>query len=436
MTDKKIDFEYVFSGTNMMNLLPFKSKENHTDDYNELKMKVIEDGVKLVKEACKDIFPEFNIRTSILFNAYVETKKGPGYNQYNNVGFDSLYADSGGLQVITQGAVLDDEMKRNIYEIQKHSEYAFCFDEIPVEIKDGLTISGGGRSNYSMKQFDAARFKECAIKTGQNVYEQLQSFEGTNTKAFQIIQGNTYQDMIDWMRYGAPEIKHLDKLAGLAPSVACMGNGELESCDMLMACKTIFDEFEDVNRRLHLLGFGAPNRLLPAILLMKSGFLENINVSFDSSSNAMAMMMGNYKIDGLGVSDNVSIKKSLSLFVGFFDEIFKKYIGEYDQDELVEYIFERIRYTTKIEDDAFSVKQKFVPINGSIIPLYCTWLNIGFFKHSRKLVDENYGQTAIGLLSEVHTVDDYLHWRRQFKSSVKSVRMYRKRESDLGDLFG
>ena len=169
---------------------------------------------------------------------------------------------------------------------------------------------------------------------------------------------------------------------------------------------------------------------------MKSGFLENINVSFDSSSNAMAMMMGNYKIDGLGVSDNVSIKKSLSLFVGFFDEIFKKYIGEYDQDELVEYIFERIRYTTKIEDDAFSVKPKFVPINGSIIPLYCTWLNIGFFKHSRKLVDENYGQTAIGLLSEVHTVDDYLHWRRQFKSSVKSVRMYRKRESDLGDLFG
>ena len=93
MTNQKVDFEYVFSGTNMMNLLPFKKKDNHTQEYNDLKMKVITDGVLMIKKECAEMFNEFNVKTSILYNAYVEPKKGDGYNNYNNVGFDDLYAE-------------------------------------------------------------------------------------------------------------------------------------------------------------------------------------------------------------------------------------------------------------------------------------------------------------------------------------------------------
>lgn len=435
---KKVDFEYVFSGTNMMNLLPFKKKDNHTPDYNDLKMQIITDGVLMVKETCREMFTEFNVKTSILYNAYVEHKKGIGYNHYNNVGFDDLYADSGGLQVVTQGSELTEELKLKIYEQQKNAKYAFCFDEIPVENKSGVTaLAGGGRANVSMKQFDYARFKDCAERTGYNINNQLNAFNGTNTQGFYIVQGNTYKDMVDWVRWGAKNVVNLDHLAGIAPADTCMGNGELESCDMIMACRIIYNEFENINKRMHLLGVGAPNRMLPVIQLMKSGFLDNVNISFDSSSNAMAMMNGNFKNDGVSAKNPKDIEKSIENFIIYFKPMFTKYVGEFDNIELRDYIVSKLRFFTKIEDDAFNEKPHFVPITGSIVPLYCTWLNIGFFKQCKLMIeDEALSQTAIGLLSEVQTPEDYIHWRNQFKNHIKSVRMYRKREEDLSSLFG
>jgi hypothetical protein len=438
VTNQKVDFEYVFSGTNMMNLLPFKKKDNHTQEYNDLKMKVITDGVLMIKKECAEMFNEFNVKTSILYNAYVEPKKGDGYNNYNNVGFDDLYADSGGLQVVTQGSELTEELKLKIYEQQKNAKYAFCFDEIPVENKSGVTaLAGGGRANVSMKQFDYSRFKECAERTGVNINNQLNAFEGTNTQGFYIVQGNTYQDMVDWVRWGGKKIHNLDYLAGIAPADTCMGNGELESCDMIMASRIIYDEFENINKRMHLLGIGAPTRMLPVIQLMKSGFLENVNISFDSSSNAMAMMNGNFKNDGISAKNPKDIEKSIESFIVFFKPMFKEYIGEFDNIELRDYIVSKLRFFTKIEDDAFSEKPHFVPITGSIVPLYCAWLNIGFFKQCKNMIsDQKLSQTAIGLLSEVRSPEDYIHWRTQFKNHIKSARMYRKRDVDLSDFFG
>lgn len=437
MTNQKVDFEYVFSGTNMMNLLPFKKKENHTKEYNDLKMKVITEGVQMVKETCRQMFTEFNVKTSILYNAYVEPKKGEGYNYYNNAGFDDLYADSGGLQVVTQGSELTEDLKLKIYEQQKNAKYAFCFDEIPVENKGGVTaLAGGGRANVSMKQYDYSRFKECAERTGININNQLESFNGTNTQGFYIVQGNTYQDMIDWVRWGSKEIHNLDHLAGIAPADTCMGNGELESCDMIMACRIIYDEFEDINKRMHLLGVGAPTRMLPVIQLMKSGFLDNVNISFDSSSNAMAMMNGNFKNDGISAKSPKDIERSIESFIEYFKPLFKNYIGDFDNIELRDHIVDRLRFFTKIEDDAFIDNPKFVPVTGSIVPLYCTWLNIGFFNQCKRMIeDEKLSQTAIGLLSEVQTPEDYIHWRNQFKTYIKSARMYRKRDEDLSSLF-
>lgn len=433
-----VDLEYVFSGTGMMRFTLFKSKEYVSDEYNENKVRMITKGVAQIKQTCKDVFPEFNVKTSLLYNAYVESSFGNFYKTYNNFGFDHLYADSGGLQVITTGKQLTEDLKLQIYENQKNADYGFCFDEIPVENK-GIALSGGGRANVSSKHFNNSRFVDCAIKTGNNINHQLKAFNGTNTSVFYIVQGNTYQDMYTWFKEGYNQLEYKNNIAGIAPADTCMGNGELESCDMLMASKLIFQEFEELEKRIHLLGIGSPTRMLPVLLLSKSGFLDNVNISFDSSSNAMAYVMGKFKdADGNSANNKIQINKSISDFLDYFDELFKSEVPTYKKDVLYNYIVDNdiLRTCGKITDQGSIDLPEYNTITSAFIPLYTTWLNIGFFKRCRYMLeDKKIMSSAIGMLQHVKTTEDYLYWRRQYSSNIKSARMDRKPKLDITSLF-
>lgn len=71
-----------------------------------------------------------------LFNGYVEAGEGEILSKIiSPSSVSSVHADSGGLQVISRGFQITEEMKRSVYEVQaKYSNVAMSFDEIPVTV--------------------------------------------------------------------------------------------------------------------------------------------------------------------------------------------------------------------------------------------------------------------------------------------------------------
>lgn len=437
---QKVKIDYVFSGTLMLRVVPFKSKPFYSDDYHDKKKKIIIEGLEIIHNKYSEIFPQFEISTSLLYNAFTENRLGIDYKEHERNGFNSIYADSGGLQVVTRNMQLTEELKLKVYEQQKNADYAFCFDNIPVELKEGATLDGGNRSQVGTKQFISSRFKQCAYETAENIKIQLKSLENSDTKVYYIVQGNTYQDMIDWVRYGSEILtdEELSKLEGIAPADTCMGNGDLETCDMLYAAREILDLFPMIKKKIHLLGVGSTSRFLPALKLIDSKFLDGIDISFDSSTNSMCMVMGNFKDDtGYTAKNDKEIKDVFLKFVNFYDSILTKYITNYNQNDLVDFIIKNLRFIGNIENNAFDEEkyEKYRNIAGVIVPFFCLWQNIGFFNVCKeKLNDQK--PTPINLLSHVHTKEEYLSWRREFKNLVKSKRMYRKdNDFSIDDFF-
>jgi len=74
-----------------------------------------------------------------------------------------------------------------------------------------------------------------------------------------IVQGNRWEDMVEWFDYIVGEIpaslQH--RIAGIATADTCMGNGELESIEMLRAVRAIHDRYGPAyTNHVHLLGVG------------------------------------------------------------------------------------------------------------------------------------------------------------------------------------
>lgn len=438
MKIEKTKIDYVFSGTLMLRIVPFKSKTYYSDAYHERKKKIIIEGLEIIQNKYSEIFPQFDISTSLLYNAFTENRLGIDYKEHNRNGFKSIYADSGGLQVVTRNMQLTDELKLKVYEQQKNADYAFCFDNIPVELKEGATLDGGNRSQVGTKQFITSRFKECAYETAQNIKIQLKSLEGSDTKVYYIVQGNTYQDMIDWVKYGAEILteEELSKLEGIAPADTCMGNGDLETCDMLYAAREILDSFPMIKKKIHLLGVGSTSRFLPVLKLIDSKFLEGIDISFDSSTNSMSMVMGNFKDEtGYSAKNDKEIKEVFLKFADFYDSIFSKYVPEYNKSDFADFIIENLRFIGNIENKAMEAHPEYEIVAGVVVPFFCLWQNIGFFNVCKEQLHDQ-TPTPINLLSHVQSKEDYLMWRREFKSLVRSKRMYRK-DSDfsINDFF-
>ena len=85
-----------------------------------------------------------------------------------------IHADSGGLQIVTQGMVITDELKDKVYENQAEwADVGMCFDEIPVI----LTGDRSDRNDTKARFFDFENYEELARKTGRNVKRQLEIFD-------------------------------------------------------------------------------------------------------------------------------------------------------------------------------------------------------------------------------------------------------------------
>lgn len=333
------NFEYVMSGLSLTRVINGLDTSPFFPVFVDLACEITADTVSKLETHNQHT-------TSIisgLYNAFTENVYGKKIQNRRKMGLSNIYADSGGLQIITAGKTITPELKRKVYETQTLADFGFCFDTIPLERVTPVRTKSE-RSNTSNKLFRVENLVSSAEQTGKDILEQLTYFEtsGSHTKGFVIVQGNNPDDMVTWFSTIIEMIPDSlkSRIQGIALADTCMGNGTLETVDMLIAAKRIAEKYGTVyTQHIHLLGVGAINRMLPVILLMKSGYLDFIeHISYDSTTHTDSLIKGRYFHQGKFIDVPAYRAKNS---VEFFDRLYARY----------ENIFSRYFSLDKYKDD-------------------------------------------------------------------------------------
>ncbi len=436
-------FDYVFSGPSFLRIGPSKPEES---EYVTISI----DCLNQFRDIIKSLDSTIQLEMSILFNAYTEEVVGNWILDNNKYGFESVYSDSGGLQVVTLGKTITDEVKQKVYKTQSRSDFAMCFDEIPCRIREGADKTNS-RALVHSRVYYPEEMIACAIKTANNIKEQIEILVklNSNAKVFYIIQGNTEDDMVEWFKQGIAVLDnwHWDHIAGLAFGSVCMGNGIQESCDMMAAYHRIRKLYTDeyTKNHIHFLGVGSANRLMPLIYLMKSGFLDDkVRVSFDSTSFGVNHVMGRF-LDTTGQLSRADVKNFSKMFGDIFDTFettFRKYKPTVDRDEIIDHF---IKYSRSVSDTINFAPEK----NRDIIRTTCTlaicYQLIGFIKQLKEIHDTNgeikrksqANTMAMYNLQFIKTLTDYNEWKKVNLSwyNNSTTRVYRQVANDKVNYF-
>jgi len=326
MVDKK-SLDYVISACGMMGVLSPDHEAPWFPVYKEATQSLMGSLKSRIAETCHNTRP----LVSTLYNAYTEKNHVHDFERLDNLGSDAVYADSGGLQIVTAGKTITEEMKQQIYKTQTYADYAMCFDVIPLS-SVSLTRTRNERSNVGNKVFHYGRLQESAHATGDNVKSQTTYFRTHNakTKAIIIVQGNSADDMVEFFKGVISRLssEDYDNIGGMAVADTCIGNGELESIEMLRAAKRI-SEFchPNIRRHLHVLGVGSISRMRPILYLLKSGYLDKFErVSYDSSSHTSTFQYGLLKLNGtcksIGSYKTPAVDKQFRSVYNMFNDTF------------------------------------------------------------------------------------------------------------------
>lgn len=270
-------YEYVCSGTAFLRL---GAEQCDMPEVNEMILNMFNRIVNNIN----------NHSFSLLYNGFTEKTFGPKLQKYRS-GIDKIHADSGGLQIITRGLDNTPELREKVYINQAtFADIGMAFDEIPVKAtKDGKSSKIDTKRRY----FDKDNFESYAEKTGQNVKAQIVKFKElkSNCKPFVIIQGASLDTYLQWADILKEEIteEHIDHVGGVAMGSAALGMGQLE--DVKRAFYATIMPFEKPYN-LHVLGVGALRRMLPYILFKQTGLLNNIHISYDSTTHSMSIDNG------------------------------------------------------------------------------------------------------------------------------------------------
>lgn len=285
-----IKFEYVASG---MAHLRFNSpKFLDESDKNG------QETINIIRKFVSKINTEEN-KFSILFNGYTERRLGEIISNKLSDITNDIYSDSGGLQVVTTGAKLTNEIKNNVYKTQaEFSSIGMSFDEIPVVIQ-GETST---RNDMTTRYFDPDILIEKARQSGKNLLEQINYFIDckTKTKPMIILQGNNFETYKIWLEEIC-NVVGLDKLKyikGIASGAAALGQKPLEDVErMFILCQLQYPK-ELSSYHIHMLGVGSQSRLFPIKSMLKANLLnEEKLISYDSTTHTSALSLGNYYYD-------------------------------------------------------------------------------------------------------------------------------------------
>lgn len=423
------NLSYVFSAPAMLRLQPCVWAKENPEDWLRVRASIAS-SLDVIRRKTTAITGE-TVLISLLFNAFTEDTIGQYINDMDRYGFDQLYADSGGLQMVTTNKTITPQLKSQIYGVQKLANFGFCFDEIPLGLKEGVDPeTGKHRSQTASKLFRQGEFDACIASTAQNIKEQTEAFMGSSTKAFYILQGNSSEEMYRWFEGGTKVLgaEHYAHLQGLAPADTCIGNGEMESVEMLSACHRLRNDFgaERTGNHIHFLGVGSPSRLLPALYLSQGGYLDpNIHVSFDSSTASMSLIMGNLT-SASGRRVRRGILETVNFMMEFYDDmhdVVAEFCGEVDREEFYQHALKNYKSIADMINLAPPQMAVWVRAAITVMPL---WQVTGFFQQAVDRINAPESQyAALGFLREVKTEDDMQAWRRQFSKYLKSSRIDR-----------
>lgn len=438
----KISLEYVISALGATQIFSKSLYENHFDMLKEGLHSSMDILRRNIETYCKNTEPAI----STLFNAYTEHNIIPRLKKLDNLGARAIYSDSGGLQIVTAGKQNTPEIKDKIYRIQAASDYAMCFDEIPLE-KTTTVRTINERSNIGNKIFDQSRHGESGAQTGENIKKQIAVFRElkSKTKIIMIIQGNNAQDMLHYYQQIVATFNEEDYqyIGGMAVADTCLGNGELESIEMLKGARAISQVCHpNVAHHLHILGVGSIYRMRPILYLIKSGYLNTFNhVSYDSSSHTCTFRFGLLKLNGtclpLGL---VRTPEGESHFNNVYE-----YFSDYLKPKLtVDQFFDIILLDGKTPWSGANVKKNAEKLNEELKVvamlgnMFHTYFQVGnFISCLDDVLTEKRRHDSIGYLRKVKTEEDMNSWFRDLKAHVNSRRIVRKENhATLLSLFG
>ena len=382
---------------------------------------------------------------SCLFNAHTEKQYGPQVNEFYKQ-WHKIHSDSGGLQIITQGLTITEQMKLDVYDVQsKWSDIAMSFDEIPIV----LTGKTSGRNDTEDRFFDAANFTDYAKRTGENIRKQIEfivDHDRMRCKPLLIIQGNcvdTYKQWLDVLLETIPDELH-KYIGGISLGAAGLGTGPLEDIERMFSF-TQLEAPDHIKNTLHILGVGSVKRLLPAVMFKRSGMLDGVHVSYDSTSHTSGVTMGHYY--SYDFKGNRKFPVTFSRFSEQIMRDIERYFG-FDLDPII--FMDSIRLSNKAfadrhgePDDAMNelrLKISFGFICASIL---------NFARHVDEITTDEYSLTEFvqeqGLnpmlhLRDVNDMATWNDWKRNFGKKVQSRRIRHLSEannqSNLFDLAG
>lgn len=420
--------EYVFSAVDQ----GFYLKESPGVLEGTLAMtKIFKDDVR---SHCKHYNPEI----SLLYNAYTEKKLIDKFKSLKNLETRAIYADSGGLQIVTRGKEITEKVKDQIYLDQAYADYGMCFDVMPITKSNATKKqTRNERSNMGSRIFHPSLHKEAGRLTGVNVKKQIASYRkiGAKTKAIIIVQGNTFEEMVMYYEQIAKQLKDedYDHIGGMAISGACIGRGELESIEILRAAHLISKKAHgNISKHFHLLGIGSIARMKSVIYLKRSGYLDSFDhISFDSTSHTSTMTYGLMKLNGgckaLGSHRG---RKTEEQFSNIYD-LFKPYIKKHaTKDEYLDLILGKIDPSKPLgtADDwrHGSILKRSDSVLGKLsVNAYTLYQVNNFLKCLDDLWDDEFAGDPTTALLRVKNDDDMQQWFGDYGRELSSNRISR-----------
>lgn len=411
--------EYIASGLSFLRLTRSGNFENET-----LRNK-ISNLFKTTSKSSK------HHKFGLLFNAFTEKGFGEKFRCYE--GYDSIHADSGGLQIITLGKTINEEMKDDVYRVQAASaDYGMCFDDIPV----GTVGSSSSRNDVAGRYFRVDELEACARQTGKNVKRQIEVFlesEGSSCRPILIAQGNGYDTYMKWVEYAMSEVpkEHHKHVQAVAMGAAALGTGPLEDIERAF----IFSKLPIEKHHLHILGVGSVRRMAPFLIMMQSGLFDGVTVSYDSTTHTSGVEMGTFFKDGKTMSINRNFGPD---YIEIFNDV--KEINDFGEIDAKE--FHKMMNTgflKYIEDGGNEDQHAMSRISWGVKSIQ------NFLKHMDWMYDskenllswanENKIYNPLKHLYNVKTKDDFDFWVRNFGKSVKSSRVQSGKPSSLEGFF-
>jgi hypothetical protein len=416
---------YVFSAPSMMKLQPCNLSKESPELY-KIFSNIVGACVAKVKADVKNLIPDMELDVDILYNAFTEAEFGHHINTNNRFSFTKMYADSGGLQIVTLGKQVTDAIKKDIYKNQCHADFAMCFDEIPT--RSILKSNGASsRSRVSDKMYFQAEAEQCALKTAHNIKEQCETISKINdtTNVMYIVQGNTEQDMYEWFKYGTTVLDDYSRIGGLALADTCMGNGMLESVDMFIAYNRIREEFgeDKTKNHIHLLGVGSVNRLVPLLWVKDSLLPKDITVSFDSTSFSMTYMMGKFMTPAGKIIKSKDWEAYMNTVVDYFHDCIVESYPDFDKKVFVEHYMKSIMSTA---DTINNSPDGTTYVSQAHITATIVYQLFGFVAQMRGVIDAmKTSNSPISKLQHAKNYDDVLKWKTQYSRYIDSSRIQR-----------